>query len=85
MNVYGLDDFPAEYVQVLDGELNTEQWKAGTGVYVTPLRMMGDGSLYLYKPGDQISVTQLDGTEEYEYPFGGRTGKCYYEKTYSFN
>ena len=64
MNVYGLDDFSAEYVQVLDGELNTEQWKAGTGVYVTPLRMMGDGSLCLYKPGDQISVTQLDGTNK---------------------
>ena len=64
VNVYGLDDFPAEYVQVLDGELNTEQWKAGNGVYVTPLRMMGDGSLCLYKPGDQISVTQLDGTNK---------------------
>ena len=64
VNVYGLDGFPAEYVQVLDGELNTEQWKAGTGVYVTPLRMMGDGSLCLYKPGDQISVTQLDGTNK---------------------
>ena len=64
VNVYGLDDFPAEYVQVLDGELNTEQWKARTGVYVTPLRMMGDGSLCLYKPGDQISVTQLDGTNK---------------------
>ena len=64
VNVYGLDDFPTEYVQVLDGELNTEQWKAGNGVYVTPLRMMGDGSLCLYKPGDQISVTQLDGTNK---------------------
>ena len=64
VNVYGLDDFSSEYVQVLDGELNTEQWKAGTGVYVTPLRMMGDGSLCLYKPGDQISVTQLDGTNK---------------------
>ena len=64
VNVYGFDDFSAEYVQVLDGELNTEQWKAGTGVYVTPLRMMGDGSLCLYKPGDQISVTQLDGTNK---------------------
>ena len=64
VNVYGLDDFSAEYVQVLDGELNTEQWKAGNGVYVTPLRMMGDGSLCLYKPGDQISVTQLDGTNK---------------------
>ena len=26
--------------------------------------MMGDGSLCLYKPGDQISVTQLDGTNK---------------------
>lgn len=64
VNVYGLDDFPAEYVRVLDGELNVEQWKAGTGVYVTPLRMMGDGSLCLYQPGDQISVQQLDGTNK---------------------
>ncbi len=62
VNVYGLDDFPAGYVQVLDGELDTEKWKAGTGVYVTPMRMMGDGSLCLYRPGDQISVPQLDGT-----------------------
>ena len=64
VNVYGLDDFPARYVQVLDGELNTEKWKAGTGVYVTPLRMMGDGSLCLYQPGDKISVPQLDGTSK---------------------
>ncbi len=64
VNVYGLDDFPAGYVQVLDGELDTEKWKAGTGVYVTPMRMMGDGSLCLYQPGDQISVPQLDGTSK---------------------
>ena len=64
VNVYGLDDFPAEYVQVLDGELNMEKWRAGTGVYVTPLRMMGDGSLCLYQPGDKISVQQLDGTNK---------------------
>jgi len=64
VNVYGLDDFPAGYVQVLDGELNTEQWKAGNGVYVTPMRMMGDGSLCLYQPGDQISVPWLDSTSK---------------------
>ena len=64
VNVYGLDGFPAEYVQVLDGELNMEKWRAGTGVYVTPLRMMGDGSLCLYQPGDKISVQQLDGTNK---------------------
>lgn len=27
VNVYGLDDFPTEYIQVLDGELNTEKWQ----------------------------------------------------------
>ncbi len=64
VNVYGLDDFPAGYIQVLDGELNTEKWKSGAGVYVTPMQMMGDGSLYLYQPGDQISVPQLDGTSK---------------------
>ncbi len=41
VNVYGLDDFPAGYVQVLDGQPDTEKWNAGTGVYVTPMRMMG--------------------------------------------
>lgn len=64
VNVYGLDDFPAEYIQVLDGELNMEKWKTGTGVYVTPLRMMDDGTLCLYQPGDQISIQQLDGTSK---------------------
>ena len=64
VNVYGLDDFPAEYVRVLDGELNMEKWRAGTGVYVTPLRMMSDGSLCLYQPGDKICVQQLDGTNK---------------------
>lgn len=64
VNVYGLDDFPAEYIQVLEGELDTELWKAGNGVYVTPMRMMGDGSLCLHRPGDRISVQQLDGTSK---------------------
>lgn len=64
VNVYGFDDFPAGYVQVLNGDLNMEQWKAGTGVYVTPLRMMGDGSYCLYQPGDKVSVPQLDGTRK---------------------
>ena len=64
VNVYGLDDFPAEYVRFLDGELNMEKWRAGTGVYVTPLRMMSDGSLCLYQPGDKICVQQLDGTNK---------------------
>ena len=64
VNVYGLDDFPANYIHVLEGELNTEKWKSGIGMYVTPMRMLGDGSLSLYQPGDRISVPQLDGTNK---------------------
>lgn len=64
VNVYGLDDFPARYVQLLDGTLDMEKWKAGNGVYVTPLRMLGDGALCLYRPGDQIMVPLLDGTSK---------------------
>lgn len=64
VNVYGFDDFPSEYLQVLDGELNIEKWKNGTGVYVTPMQMVGDGSLCLYRSGDQISIPQLDGTNK---------------------
>lgn len=62
VNIYGLDDFPAENLQVIEGTLDEEQWKAGNGIYVTPMRMMGNGSLCLYHPGDQLSVAQLDGT-----------------------
>lgn len=64
VNVYGLDDFPANYIHILEGELNTEKWKSGIGMYVTPMRMLGDGSLSLYQPGDRISVPQLDGTNK---------------------
>ena len=64
VNIYGLDDFPAEYIQILEGELDTKEWKAGKGVYVTPMRMMGDGSLCLYRPGDRIAVRQPDGTDK---------------------
>ena len=62
VNIYGLDDFPAESLQIIEGALDEEQWKTGNGIYVTPMRMMGNGSLCLYHPGDQLSVAQLDGT-----------------------
>lgn len=64
VNIYGLDDFPAEHIQVLEGELDTKEWKAGKGVYVTPMRMMGDGSLCLYRPGDRVAVRQPDGADK---------------------
>lgn len=56
VNLYGLDDWPAEYLQVIEGSLDAEQWQAGNGIYVTPMRMVGDGKLSLYHPGDQVTI-----------------------------
>ena len=50
-------------------------------------RIASDGRIQvalIYADMDK-GLFQIGVTEEYEYPFGGRTGKCYYEKTYSFN
>lgn len=56
VNLYGLDQWPAEYLQVIEGSLDTEQWMAGEGIYVSTMRMIGDGTLSLYHPGDQVTV-----------------------------
>ena len=62
VNIYGFDEWPIEYLQVLEGNLSTEQWKAGNGIYVTAMKMVGDGTTSLYQPGDQIDVVCSDGT-----------------------
>lgn len=61
VNIYGFDEWPIEYLQVLEGDLSIEQWKAGSGIYVTPMKMIGDGATSLYQPGDEIDVTCSDG------------------------
>ena len=62
VNIYGFDEWPIEYLQVIEGDLSTEQWKAGNGIYVTAMKMVGDGTTSLYQPGDQIDVVCSDGT-----------------------
>lgn len=57
VNLYGLDEWPAEYLQVLEGDLDLDQWLSGDGIYVSTMRMIGDGTLSLYHPGDQVTVT----------------------------
>lgn len=50
-------------------------------------RVASDGNIQvalIYADMDK-GLFQIGVTEEYAYPFDGRTGKCYYEKTYSFN
>ena len=62
VNIYGFDEWPTEYLQVVEGNLSIEQWKAGNGIYVTTMKMIGDGTTSLYHPGDQIDVVCSDGT-----------------------
>ncbi|WP_339366062.1 hypothetical protein, partial [Vallitalea maricola] len=38
-NIYGMDEWSAEFLQVIEGDLNKEQWESGNGIYVTPMRM----------------------------------------------
>ncbi|MEA1960548.1 MAG: ABC transporter permease, partial [Bacillota bacterium] len=64
VNLYGFDEWPAEYLQVVEGSLDDEQWQSGNGIYVTPMRMVGDGTLLLYHPGDQATITCGDGTSK---------------------
>lgn len=46
-----------------DGRISPdiEKWRSGDGIYITPMRMVGDGTLSLYHPGDQVTVTNNDG------------------------
>lgn len=62
-NIYGIDDWPAEFLQVLEGEIDYEQWHSGDGICVTPMRMIGDGTLSLYHPGDSLTIMCEDGKE----------------------
>lgn len=61
VNLYGMEEWPAEYLQVIEGDLDMEKWQSGDYIYVTPMRMVGDGTLSLYHPGDQVTVTGRDG------------------------
>jgi len=64
VNIYGFDEWPTEYLQVLEGDLSTEQWQAGNGIYVTPMQMVGDRTMSLYHPGDKIEVSYSNGSNK---------------------
>ncbi len=61
VNIYGFDDWPEEYLEPVEGSLSTEEWHSGSGIYVTPMRMVGDGTLSLYQPGDEVELLCGDG------------------------
>jgi len=63
-NIYGMDEWSAEFLQVIEGDLNEEQWESGNGIYVTPMRMVGDGTFSLYHPGDTLTISCADGVKK---------------------
>ena len=54
VGIYGLDDFPASKLKVLEGELDMEKWRSGEGVFVTPTVAWGNASFY--HPGDMLTL-----------------------------
>lgn len=64
INLYGFDEWPVDYLKVVEGDMNTERWLNGKGIYVTPMHMIGDGTLSLYHPGDQVTLTNANGISE---------------------
>ncbi|ENK1245037.1 ABC transporter permease [Clostridium botulinum] len=61
VNIFGFDTWPSEYIKVIDGSLDNNSWKNGEGIYVTPWKLVEDGKLSIYKPGDTIDVDFGDG------------------------
>ncbi len=54
VGLYGLDDFPASKLEVVEGELNMEKWLSGEGVFVSRTVAWGDASWY--HPGDKLTM-----------------------------
>ena len=54
VGLYGLDDFPASKLKVVEGELNMEKWLSGEGVFVS--RAIAYGGASWYHPGDKLTM-----------------------------
>ena len=54
VGLYGMDEFPASKLEVLEGELDMEKWHSGEGVFVSPAVAWGNASWY--HPGDMLTV-----------------------------
>lgn len=62
VNIYGMDRWPAGFLQADEGELSEDRWLSGEGIYVTAMKMAGDGTFSLYHPGDELTVACTDGS-----------------------
>ena len=82
VDVYGIDEWLSQYLVLVEGELDTEKWLSGEGIYITKGTIGELGELNLFHPGDKITVSyemasylKLDGREIVRY--GNGTEKAY--------
>lgn len=68
IQTYGLDDFPASKLSVIDGELDLEKFKTGNYIILSPptINNDNDNSESYYNVGDKIEIDFNDITKEYE-------------------
>lgn len=79
VGLYGLDEFPASKLEVLEGELDMEKWRSGEGVFVSPTVTWGDASWY--HPGDKLTVVYENAVDydAYSMDFQGDGAEKTYE------
>ena len=83
-DVYADVDFTS-YGDEKRHEILTDLMKEFCNVLYKEITSDGNIEVALIYADMDKGLFQIGVTEEYAHPFGGRTGKCYYEKTYSFN
>lgn len=79
VGLYGLDQFPASKLEVLEGELDMEKWRSGEGVFVSPTVTWGNASWY--HPGDTLTVVYENAVDydAYTMDFQGDGAEKTYE------
>lgn len=78
VGLYGLDDFPASKLKVVEGELNMEKWLSGEGVFVS--RAIAYGGASWYHPGDKLTMIYDNAVDYAAYSIDFRGDGS--EKTY---
>lgn len=63
-HLYGIDDFIASKINVLDGELDIEKFQTGNYVIATTFTTEGNG--HFYEVGDKVTIDYGDTHKEYE-------------------
>ncbi len=78
VGLYGLDDFPASKLKVVEGELDMEKWLSGEGVFVS--RAIAYGGASWYHPGDKLTMIYDNAVDYAAYSIDFRGDGS--EKTY---